>query len=1269
MCMMPPPHIGDNNKNRVENIKKKFEDINKFVPVTDNLNNVTVKSRSGRPEDDSTTDPGCQPDTPKKQRLGSVSSNKSISGHPVLERQLSSPTSRGHIKRSPAFRCDRIVRGKNVVTPTVGEKPKSVVGKRVKQFDSTPDFVSAKLCPAIIGDEPPLQQRCKTPPEAVSERTRAFTSPSDNFSWSPKKISNNSPGLGEAKRINLDIPRKCGPTGKNGHSINTSGGWPHKHGDNKQIRIGEYVNDSKRIRPVLANRESSPLQVLISDVQFKTSKSNSINGEEKTAVNHISKTNPPPKSVPSTNGPSNSDKQAYQPGLSATLKAALKAPLPCGPPPKKPPRTFAHNSPTVKNTVDNFNNVKSNSSAIRNFDPSCHDSVSPPPIVKPVRSKTESQIMLRKLENALMNHKTSPKGSQSPVSPVESSGREGSLSPPGNNALPAHSLGSSGQNKMCTPTHAARSGCLSSLNCAVSPTLCSQLSRDNMHDGKVKQPEFAHDPSMKRKSSLQDNSSSVRKDISGALHKSHSVEHIYAEPFQFVGDGNQICKSKDCEANFRTSSFGKEIPKQARFHPKRILSTSPEQVFRARPAGPTDSNMDGLHYLCTPIQEDSPLSSRELQMSSLPLRLSPPPVEATNSELLRHSSRECLSLEMPRVSTPSSSKIALKRSPAEKDKDKALKDVVENLSSTKIKFLMNQAFGSPLQCLPATPLDSNSDSDSLASTPDEGVSSSTFPGVPSPNTQSHPREIIRPSCPPPDVPEAASPSKESLQRMTAERRTYVRRVSSHVMGQRSLRLLPQTSTSSSNHSSSNSASHLFECLLLVGLNLDPDRPKCKVPYIKTKFPPEASVPSHIENLCFPDAGEWPPPICSSRGGETLPGEEQSYCLTITSDTGERKYGYCRRVQPEGAPICLPLAYCILTPYRASGFYFKVLAELESRHGEPEILQADFIQQLYECCLPSPGQGLRVSGSGENINVGCTGSSSSSSSNGTNSTGSGCRGPVVLRRPYDTRLEERDLSRLFNCLQIPIFLQVFSSLLLERKVLLLSKSISKLSACIDALQSILFPFVWQHTFIPVLPTNMLDICQAPTPYIIGVLKGRHPILPPVSIDHGIVVDVDNSLILQSQQDETTILPVGISRSLKVALQLAQSSTPTDDPSRNVLVSEAFLRTFVEVCGHYQTHIVVQQDGKKVFERESFIKAVRSRSIQMFLEWFTETAMFAAFIDSKLEKPDETKGMFEQRLMEHHEEREKNTLLYLKNYKGLNKKVKTLGDRFKDWTPFS
>jgi len=81
--------------------------------------------------------------------------------------------------------------------------------------------------------------------------------------------------------------------------------------------------------------------------------------------------------------------------------------------------------------------------------------------------------------------------------------------------------------------------------------------------------------------------------------------------------------------------------------------------------------------------------------------------------------------------------------------------------------------------------------------------------------------------PPPDIPDV---SKEALQHMTAERRAYIRRVSSHAMSTRSRRIY--------NGGSADSA--LFECLLLVGVNLDPDRPKCKVPYIKSTYPPDVS---------------------------------------------------------------------------------------------------------------------------------------------------------------------------------------------------------------------------------------------------------------------------------------------------------------------------------------------------------------------------------------------------------------------------------------------
>jgi hypothetical protein len=47
---------------------------------------------------------------------------------------------------------------------------------------------------------------------------------------------------------------------------------------------------------------------------------------------------------------------------------------------------------------------------------------------------------------------------------------------------------------------------------------------------------------------------------------------------------------------------------------------------------------------------------------------------------------------------------------------------------------------------------------------------------------------------------------------------------------------------------------------------------------------------------------------------------------------------------------------------------------------------------------------------------------------------------TVRRPQDSRLEERDLAQLFSAVCVPSLLKLFSSLLLERKVILISNSL-------------------------------------------------------------------------------------------------------------------------------------------------------------------------------------------------------------------------------------
>lgn len=47
--------------------------------------------------------------------------------------------------------------------------------------------------------------------------------------------------------------------------------------------------------------------------------------------------------------------------------------------------------------------------------------------------------------------------------------------------------------------------------------------------------------------------------------------------------------------------------------------------------------------------------------------------------------------------------------------------------------------------------------------------------------------------------------------------------------------------------------------------------------------------------------------------------------------------------------------------------------------------------------------------------------------------------------------------------------------------------SQLSSCVEALQSILYPFIWQHTIISTIPSYLRrDILDAPIPILAGIL---------------------------------------------------------------------------------------------------------------------------------------------------------------------------------------
>ncbi len=69
-----------------------------------------------------------------------------------------------------------------------------------------------------------------------------------------------------------------------------------------------------------------------------------------------------------------------------------------------------------------------------------------------------------------------------------------------------------------------------------------------------------------------------------------------------------------------------------------------------------------------------------------------------------------------------------------------------------------------------------------------------------------------------------------------------------------------------------------------------------------------------------------------------------------------------------------------------------------------------------------------------------------------------------------------------------FLRMLSALLCERRIILISNSITRLSMCVKAASSALAQglLMWEHALIPVVPPHLIPSLSANVPYLVGVL---------------------------------------------------------------------------------------------------------------------------------------------------------------------------------------
>ncbi|XP_039984455.1 DENN domain-containing protein 1B [Xiphias gladius] len=327
----------------------------------------------------------------------------------------------------------------------------------------------------------------------------------------------------------------------------------------------------------------------------------------------------------------------------------------------------------------------------------------------------------------------------------------------------------------------------------------------------------------------------------------------------------------------------------------------------------------------------------------------------------------------------------------------------------------------------------------------------------------------------------------------------------------------------------------------------------------------------IPKFCFPFDVER---VSQSQVG-------QNFTFVLTDIDSKQRFGFCRLTQ--GCRVCI----CLLSYLPWFEIYYKLLntlADYLTKQQENDL--SDMLNSLYDLPVPKPFTPVNLSVN-EQLYI---------------ATGQVLRDPRS-KEPHSyfiapdinglpTIPESRNMTEYFVAVDVNNMLQLYASMLHERRIIITSSKLSTLTACVHGAAAMLFPMYWQHIFIPVLPPHLLDYCCAPMPYFVGV--------------------------------HLSLLEVS---SLKSKLKKQSTATGSG-------VARAFLRAQAALFGSYRDALRYKPGEPITFCEESFVNH-RSSTMRSFLSMAANLQLFKQFIDGRLAKLNAGRGftdVFEEEITE-------------------------------------
>ncbi|KAF7387522.1 hypothetical protein HZH68_013199 [Vespula germanica] len=163
--------------------------------------------------------------------------------------------------------------------------------------------------------------------------------------------------------------------------------------------------------------------------------------------------------------------------------------------------------------------------------------------------------------------------------------------------------------------------------------------------------------------------------------------------------------------------------------------------------------------------------------------------------------------------------------------------------------------------------------------------------------------------------------------------------------------------------------------------------------------------------------------------------------------------------------------------------------------------------------------------------------------------------LVIHQPMPSQelpMLDYPLKDVFTWLGADCVIQLFTCVLLENQVLLRSSDFNKLMVVSECITALLFPFSWQHVYVPILPASLHHFLDAPVPFIMGLhAQSEGGVLKIASEANLCYVDIDK----QSSQfpEELPVFPHKMQFIAEIRALLNKYKVPQTGKTDNMFIN--------------------------------------------------------------------------------------------------------------------